>query len=54
MGVGSDPWQIFGKIQVQPNVAHAKVVVAQGKRVFEDLVQMHRSALRFMLPRKTQ
>jgi len=39
---------------VQPNVAHAEIVVAEGQRILEHLVQANGDALRLVLARKAQ
>src|SRR5437762_14151339 len=54
MRIGSGERQIVSKIQMQLNVAHAQIVIAQSKGVFEDLIQTHWNALRLVLAGKTQ
>src|SRR5882724_7710540 len=54
MGVGGREWQVFGQVQVQFDIAHAQVVVTQGERVFEYLVDAYGNALGLMLAGKTE
>src|SRR6266849_8665013 len=54
VGVSGSDRKVFRKIQMDADVAHPQVVIAQRKSLFENLVQLHRYALGFMLPGKAQ
>src|SRR2546430_17176621 len=46
--------KIGGEIQKHADIVHAQVVIAERKRIFNNLIERNRYAFRFVLPREAE
>src|SRR5215467_6563684 len=54
MGIGADLWQVVRKVEVNADLSHAQIVIAQSQGIFQNRVHANRHALWLVLPGKTQ